>query len=118
MKKAMRFGIVIILVLCFSQLVSAELYKSKTFPSNEILLKAYNNFQSSPLGDPEKPVGLEIIGKFQNRNGWYNVYIKYKITQSDSKGERKIGRAIRLIKLDTDIWIILFGEHYERILKK
>ena len=111
-------GIVFILVICFSGLASAEPYKSKTFPSNEILLKAYNSFQSSKLGDPGKPVGLEIIGKFQGRTGWYSVYIKYKNTRSTDKGEKKIGKGLRLIKLDTDIWIIVFGEHKEQILRR
>jgi hypothetical protein len=98
--------------------VYAEPYKSKQFPSNEILLKSYNSFHSSPIGDPEKPVGLEIIGKYQSKIGWYHVYMKYKNTRTKDKGEKKFGKAFKLLKLDTDLWVIVFKEHAEKILKK
>ena len=70
MKKRIILGMVIFLTVCFSQFASAELYKSKSFPSNEILLKAYNSFHSSDQGDPAQPLALEIIGKYQGKSGW------------------------------------------------
>ena len=63
-------------------------------------------------------MGLEIVGKFQGRNGWYSVYMKYKKTRSTDKGEKKFGKAFRLIKLDTGIWVIVFGDQDGRILRK
>lgn len=88
-------------VLCFFVflLISpamGEDYVSKTFPSNEILTKAIGK-------DVQK-----IIGKYQNKDGRYEVF--YRTTDNETAH-------VELIKLDTDIWIMT-GRGQYKILQK
>ncbi len=82
--KYLLFSIVFMLSMAAS--VRAEDYISKTFPSNDIILK-------------ELPPGSKIVGKYKEGDNTYSIFA----TQTGNS--KRVGKII-IQKLDTDIWIV------------
>ena len=96
MKKVLVLGIVILLGVCFSGVVSAEPYTGSSFPAKAILKSNFDAFYKN------KEKLIEIVGKFQNTSGWYHVYMKTK------EGDKiSFSRKMTLMRLDTGIWVFV-----------
>jgi hypothetical protein len=80
-----------------------ELYKKSSFPSEELII---DNFFKIKKCSNEK-VFDKVIGKFEVRNGVWQLYY-YNI--DTGKQNIHLNDNIRIIKLDTDIWIMECGE--------
>lgn len=98
MKTLKPFFVICCFLILFVADAYAESYSSKTFPPEGIISKALNK---SGLGLR----AIKSIGKYQDKDG---IYHNYYVALSQVLGE--IVFEVKLIKLDTDIWIAQFGD--------
>ena len=79
--------------------LAMDAYQSEKFPPAEVIKKAYNTQYAQ-----EKFTIEQIVGKYKDGDGVYNVYCIFK-----AHGEKGFGsHPILLYKLDTNIWLIKF----------
>ena len=100
MKKYVAFiGIVIVLALCINTTSGlCEFYKGKAFPTD--IITEMLKYQQGPAGT--------YIGKVEDGRGNYDVYFYYT--------KNGVVDRIRVIHLDTDMWVVMGNKNH--ILQK
>lgn len=96
------FFVIFCFLILFIADADAESYSSKTVPPEGIISKALNK---SALGLRASLTFIKSIGKYQDKDGIYHYY--YIASSQQVRGE--IVLEVKLMKLDTDIWIAQFG---------
>ena len=98
MNKYLFHIFLVIFCLLSGSIVKAEPYKSKSFPSNNIIKQAYN--QSGRADNPYKIV--QLLGKLKSSDGVYHIFFT---SQFRDHRPEVCEKPIKLYQLDTEIWI-------------